>query len=71
MLASAGAAAVLAAIGTPAAAQAPVDPDAALLALRQPYEQTLALMDQHAPAHSRAEDAFFRPPVGGAKQPRA
>ena len=57
MLASAGAAAVLAAISAPAMAE--VHPDAALLALRATYEQTLALMDHFSPAHSRAEDAYF------------
>ena len=34
-------------------------PDAALLALREPYEQTLAVMTEVSPAHSRAEDAYF------------
>ena len=57
MLASAGAAAVLAAIGAPAMAE--VDPDAALLALRATYERTLALMDRFAAPHSRAEEAYF------------
>ena len=57
MLASAGAAAVLAAIGAPAMAEA--DPDAALLALREPYERTLAVMEHFAAPHSRAEEAYF------------
>ena len=32
-------------------------PDAELLALREPYERTLAGMDAVSPAHSRAEEA--------------
>lgn len=59
MLASAGAAAVLAAIGAPAAAAMPLDADAALMALRAPYESTLAIMDHFAKPHSRAEDSYF------------
>ena len=59
MLASAGAAAVLAAIGAPAPVTLTDDADAALLALREPYERTLALMDHFAGPHSRAEDAYL------------
>ncbi len=33
--------------------------DAALLALREPYERTLAGIEVVSPAHTRAEDAFF------------
>ncbi len=59
MLASAGAAAVLAAIGTPATASHADDTDAPLLALREPYERTLAVMDHFTGPHSRAEDTYF------------
>ena len=40
-------------------ARAGAHPDAALLALRVPYERTLAVMTEVSPAHSRAEDAYF------------
>ena len=43
----------------PAYASVAANADAALLALRGPYERTLAGIEAVSPAHSRAEDVVF------------